>query len=121
MPREPTSARRARRLVTMALDTWGLGALVSDAEQIVSELVGNVIDHTRCRAVRVSVFQAGDRLVRISVYDRSLRVPKLKHACGSVEGGRGLVMVKALSRRWGYRRRAWGKIVWAELLVEARS
>ncbi|MEV4872884.1 ATP-binding protein [Streptomyces syringium] len=121
MPCEPASARRARLLVSAALSSWGIDQLSRDGQQVVSELVGNTIDHTRCRAVRVTVLRLSDRRVRISVFDRSLRTPEMRRPCASAEGGRGLVMVEALSQRWGYDRRVWGKIVWAELLVESSA
>lgn len=39
------SLRAARKLVTSALDDWGLSWLADDAELVIGELVGNVVHH----------------------------------------------------------------------------
>jgi anti-sigma regulatory factor (Ser/Thr protein kinase) len=116
---EPETARRARRLVSAALNTWGIGELADAGTLIVSELVGNAVRHTSCRLVRVSVRRVTDDLVRIGVADKSHALPKMDPVADGDEAGRGLVLVDALSRRWGYDEKPWGKTVWAELAVPA--
>mgnify|MGYP001953270455 CR=1 FL=1 len=117
MPCEPESARRARLLVSAALNAWGVGELDEAGRLIVSELIANSIAHTRSRAVRVVVRRPRDSVVWIGVADRSREVPERRRASRDCEGGRGLVVVGNLSRRWGYDLRNWGKIVWAEIMV----
>lgn len=119
LPCEPEAARRARRLVSAALNTWGIAELVDPGALIVSELVGNAVRHTSCRLVRVSVRRVTDDLVRIGVTDKSHALPKMDLVAGGDETGRGLVLVDALSQRWGYDKMRWGKTVWAELVAPA--
>ncbi|MDF2263952.1 ATP-binding protein [Streptomyces coacervatus] len=117
LPCEPKTARRARRLVSGALNTWGIAELVDAGTLIVSELVGNAVRHTSCRLVRVSVRRVKDDLVRIGVTDRSHALPRMDLVAEGDETGRGLVLVDALSYRWGYDEMRWGKTVWAEPAV----
>ncbi|MEU4685332.1 ATP-binding protein [Streptomyces xinghaiensis] len=117
MPCEPASARRARLLVSAALSAWGIGELAEAGVQIVAELVNNAINHTRCRVFRVLVTRPGAGVVRIGVADNCADVPEVGDFDDDSEGGRGLFLVDALSRRWGYDRKRWGKVVWAELEV----
>ncbi|WP_351222486.1 ATP-binding protein [Streptomyces sp. NPDC002133] len=118
---EPEAARRARLLVTAALHTWRLGDLTDASRLIVSELVSNAIDHTRCRLVRITVGLVGEGRVRIAVADKSRAAPALRGPGVSSETGRGLLLVNALSHRWGYDRHRWGKVVWAELRLKAEE
>ncbi|MEV5953782.1 ATP-binding protein [Streptomyces sp. NPDC051987] len=119
MPCEPESARRARLLVSAALNTWGIGELAEDGVQVVAELVNNAVRHTRCRVVRVRVTRPAEGVVRIGVADSCRDTPELGNPDDDSEGGRGLFLVEALSWRWGYDRKRWGKVVWAELEASA--
>jgi hypothetical protein len=119
LPCEPETARRARSLVSVALNTWGIAELAEAGTLIISELVGNAVRHTSCRLVRVSVRRVTDDLVRIGVTDKSHALPKMDLVTDGDETGRGLVLVDALSHRWGYDEMPWGKTVWAELAVQA--
>ncbi|MER0445749.1 ATP-binding protein [Streptomyces sp. Edi4] len=120
-PCEPESARRARLLVSAALNTWGADELVDAGTCIVSELVANAIDHTPCRLVRVTVDRASNGVVRISVADKCRATPELGRPGDDEEGGRGLLLVDAMCWRWGYDRKPWGKVVWAELREGRRA
>ncbi|MFF3845771.1 ATP-binding protein [Streptomyces sp. NPDC002328] len=114
---EPETARRARRLVSAALNNRGIGESADAGTLIVSERVGNAVRHTSCRLVRVSVWRVTNDLVRIGVTDKTHALPKMDPAAYDDEIGRGLVLVDALSHRWGYDEKRWGKTVWAELAV----
>ncbi|MEU9918904.1 ATP-binding protein [Streptomyces sp. NPDC051001] len=118
---EPESARRARLLVSAALNTWETGELAEAGAQIVAELINNTIEHTRCRSVRVLVTHPTEASVRIGVVDTCRDVPEMDRPDEDSEGGRGLVLVDALSSRWGYHRHRWGKVVWAELEMPVRQ
>jgi hypothetical protein len=119
----PESAHRARLLVCAALNTWRIGELAEAGALIVSELVGNCVRHTDCCLLRVVVRRPSPRLVRIGVADKSpYCLPELGGGDATEEGGRGLLLVDALSSRWGYdllgahpKRCPWGKETWAEL------
>ncbi|GGS79416.1 ATP-binding protein [Streptomyces cinerochromogenes] len=115
MPCEPQSAKRARSLVATALSTWGIGDLLDAGTLIVDELVTNAIDHTRSRTVRVVIRRVTRDRVRIGVADTSREVPGAGMPDEDCEGGRGLVLVDALSDRWGYDLHPTWKLVWAEL------
>ncbi|MFJ8597164.1 ATP-binding protein [Streptomyces shenzhenensis] len=104
MPCEPESARRARTLVRAALSTWDIGDLAEAGLQIVAELITNTIEHTRCRSVRVLVTRPTEGVVRIGVADTCPVVPEAGHPDDDAEDGRGLLVVEALSWRWGYDR-----------------
>ncbi|MFD5513755.1 ATP-binding protein [Streptomyces sp. NPDC127051] len=114
-PRD-TAPSRARRDVTLCLRTWGLDALVDDAQLIVSELVANAVQHTDTRRIGVSVTRHPDH-VRIVVTDtsRTLPAPATLAPDDEAEAGRGLQLVDQLTTRWGSKRFRTGKQVWAEL------
>jgi hypothetical protein len=48
------------------------------------------------------------------VFDGSLTMPRIRRASETDEGGRGLQLITALSRRWGTRYTATGKCIWTE-------
>ncbi|MFB7174555.1 ATP-binding protein [Streptomyces sp. NPDC056254] len=114
-PRD-TAPARARHDVALCLRTWGLDALVDDAQLIVSELVTNAAKHTRTRRIGVSVTRHPDH-VRIVVTDtsRTLPAPATHTPEEEAESGRGLQLVDQLTTRWGSKRFRTGKQVWAEL------
>ncbi|MGA4849206.1 ATP-binding protein [Streptomyces sp. G5(2025)] len=120
MPCKPASARRARLFVSTALHAWGIGELTEVGVLVVAELINNAIDHTRCRVVRVQVTRPADGVVRIGVADKCKDAPETGDPDDDSEEGRGLFLVEALSRRWGYDRKRWGKVVWAELEAPAK-
>lgn len=119
VPCEPESARRARLLVSAALDTWGIGELAEAGTLIVSELISNAVSHTRCRVVRVVIRRETAEVIRIGVADKCRDTPEPGRPDDDSEGGRGLLLVESLSWRWGYDLHRWGKLVWAELRVPA--
>lgn len=117
-PSEPETARRARRLVAIALETWGLTELVDSGRLIVSELVANSVEHTACHYLRVTVTRLETGRVRIAVLDRSRQEPTPRTASETDEDGRGLLVVAVLSDKTGTDRLRWGKRVWSELATE---
>jgi anti-sigma regulatory factor (Ser/Thr protein kinase) len=119
VPCEPESARRARLLVSSALDTWGIGELAEVGTLIVSELISNAVSHTACCLIRVVIRRETTEVIRIGVADNCRDTPSPGCPAGDSEGGRGLLLVESLSWRWGYDLHRWGKLVWAELRVPA--
>jgi anti-sigma regulatory factor (Ser/Thr protein kinase) len=117
VPCEPESARRARVLVSGALNTWEMGELAEAGTLIVSELINNTVDHTRCHAVQIMVQRRTDDVIRIGVADECRDTPKPGRPGKDSEDGRGLILVAELSWRWGYHVHRRGKLVWAELRV----
>jgi hypothetical protein len=109
------AVRQARNVVTDACLRWDLPDLVASASLIASELVGNVVDHAGTMAtLRVSL---RPRFVTIAVRDGSTEEPRRVHP--TAEGGRGLMLVAAMARSWGWLPVDGGKVVWASLNRES--
>ncbi|HTJ70533.1 MAG TPA: SpoIIE family protein phosphatase [Actinospica sp.] len=51
----------------------------------------------------------------IEVYDQDVRMPRVRTAAATDEGGRGLFLVDQLSKRWGARDTPTGKAVWFQV------
>ncbi|MFF0042521.1 SpoIIE family protein phosphatase [Streptomyces mirabilis] len=111
LPEDPRAAGQARRHIREQLHTWGLDDLTPTTELLASELVGNVVRHAK-GPVRLRLLH-GPELV-CEVFDGSLTMPRIRRASETDEGGRGLQLVTALSRRWGTRYTATGKCIWTE-------
>ncbi|MGW3128814.1 ATP-binding SpoIIE family protein phosphatase [Streptomyces sp. NPDC001123] len=111
LPDDPRAAGQARELVRDQLSRWGLDDLSMTTELLVSELVGNVIRHAR-GPMRLRLLRS--RILTCEVYDGSLSTPRIRHATYTDEGGRGLQLVAALSRRWGARYLSDAKCIWTE-------
>ncbi|OIV35835.1 hypothetical protein BIV57_19510 [Mangrovactinospora gilvigrisea] len=126
-PTVESSVPQARRAVRDLLGSHGLAPgdpVVQDLLLIVSELVTNAVRHAALLTpeVRVEVAFQG-AWVRVAVQDRH---PYRPHALmsGATDfgrtGGRGLLLVKALTDEGGgrcdvLRTEDGGKVVWAEL------
>lgn len=78
---------------------------------VVSELVTNVIRHATGTA---TVRLIRDQSLTLEVSDGATTVPHLRHARIQDEDGRGLLIVAALTDRWGTRYTEDGKTVWTE-------
>jgi PAS domain S-box-containing protein len=57
----------------------------------------------------------GHESIWVEVFDSDMRLPRIRSAGESDEGGRGLYLVEQLSTRWGSRPTKDGKAVWFEL------
>ncbi|MFE5118047.1 ATP-binding protein [Streptomyces sp. NPDC056669] len=116
MRRVPESAEAARKLVRTALAAWSQEDLAEDAVLVITELVSNAVDHARLESIRVVVSRPSEKFVRLGVVDRSRNIPYLRtDSNGDNTRGRGLLLVDALTDRWGTDRYRWGKQVWGEL------
>ncbi|MGW2766446.1 ATP-binding protein [Streptomyces sp. NPDC001275] len=104
------------------MDAWGFpyGSEVGEnVTLVVAELAANAVRHGSVpgRDFRVRLLWEG-AVVRVEVADaRTERLPVLREPDG--EGGRGLLPVAAVSKRWGVEPRAGRayKVVWAEVRV----
>ncbi|QFR97514.1 ATP-binding protein [Streptomyces tsukubensis] len=137
-------ARLARLLAVNQFDAWGWphrSETSHNAALLVAELASNAVLHADLRGRDFRLHLALDEAVdparlpsvlRIEVTDaRGERLPRTRDqiqaasvpgtTCGAecqAEGGRGLLLVQALSTRWGVRPYPpSGKTVWCELNV----
>ena len=130
----PEAPRLARMFTLQVLNGWGMDPIAGDAELIVGELAANAIGAASApggylradgmgRPPELWLWLLGNRAeVRLEVWDSipaRYGVPVLGHFGLGAESGRGLAIVAALSRSWG-----WGiapdqgaKRVWALLEV----
>jgi anti-sigma regulatory factor (Ser/Thr protein kinase) len=123
----PTATPCARLHARTIACEWGLGSLADPIELVVSELVTNAvrasIDHDgrprysveyglACIHLRLST----DKLAAlIEVWDENAMPPTPVQPGLADEGGRGLMLVDALTTRWGWNLSpsGRGKVVWA--------
>lgn len=115
VPADGTATRSARALVRdLCATTTSVGPqTVETAVLLVTELVTNAIEHGGGTAV---VDAEVDRTrLRVAVADSDPRLPTAQLAAIDAERGRGLLLVEALSSRWGATPQGAGKSVWFEL------
>lgn len=121
------SVRAAREFASDTLQNWRLGSLFDDVSLVVSELVTNALRHGIGLMDDAPVWGAGGPVPKVrlrmlldghyvicAVEDPNDEIPIRRHPDYISEHGRGLCLVEACSRRWGWGRRdAGGKVVWA--------
>ncbi|MFF3767718.1 SpoIIE family protein phosphatase [Streptomyces sp. NPDC001922] len=118
--RLPDAVLHARRFAARKLRAWGLEEEVDAALLVVSELVTNALLHTQ-GAVRLDLTLGVDRL-RVAVSDSSPRAPaKPVIVDWESTGGRGILLVEAMSSAWGSVPVSGGKQVWSEIVVPPRE
>ncbi|AEV83623.1 hypothetical protein ACWT_2818 [Actinoplanes sp. SE50] len=108
------AARRGRDLATEACTRWALPALAGPAGLVAGELVTNAVDHARTMAdLR---FTLSRRYLMIAVRDGSAEPPRCDPGTTTDPAApRGLMLVEAVSHRWGHLPTDGGKVVWAAL------
>ncbi|GGV78522.1 hypothetical protein GCM10010294_47600 [Streptomyces griseoloalbus] len=119
-PARPEAATQARRDIALALETWGLPHLSFAAEQIVTELVANAVEHTDAATVGASITRTGEGSARIVVTDTSRTRPTPVVPPADAEHGRGLLLVEALANDWGSELVHGGKRMGAELRTDTK-
>jgi anti-anti-sigma regulatory factor len=114
------AARRARQLVTEACGVWDLPDLAGPACIVVTEMVNNVVAHARTpMTVRLAL---RDDTLTVAVHDQSPVVPRFTGPVPATSyGGRGLLLIDSVARRWGSLQLAGGKVVWAILHRDDQS
>ena len=86
---------------------------IDDALIVISELVQNVTQHTDSHG-ELTVTLRSDTVL-IEVGDTSTVTPQPRNPGPDRIGGRGLLLIAAVSQQWGVRSCPNGKIVWVEL------
>jgi Histidine kinase-like ATPase domain len=111
------AARQARQLVTDACARWDLRQLAGPACIAVTELANNVVVHAKTRmTVRLA---RRDGALHVAVRDYSAQQPVFRGLVAhNSTGGRGLLLVDTVARRWGTTMLDDGKVVWAALYPE---
>lgn len=129
----PTAVACARLHARQVMWEWGLAELSDAVEQVVSELVTNGVTAAVACSNAPRLFalpfvrlrlSADQQHALVEVWDSSPSLPVLADVDLDSESGRGLLLVEAISARWGYYyvtcevtptepRDPAGKIVWA--------
>jgi hypothetical protein len=90
-------------------------AVALDIQAVVSELITNSV---RAEARHLTLAIDGHHTrVALAATDDAPGDPVKQEPAPNVDHGRGLLIVDALSARWGVRREAGSKTVWAEVRV----
>ncbi|GAA4609724.1 anti-sigma regulatory factor (Ser/Thr protein kinase) [Actinoplanes octamycinicus] len=113
VPRGPQAPAAARGAVIDALRGWGLHeqAWLGNVSVVVSELVTNAVLHGG--GPITLILRLDERGLTLTVADGSPALPHRRDP--DLTGGRGLMLIEALSSRWGVLHDPGGKRVWAEL------
>ena len=112
---DAASVPKARHVVRTVLDGAGLDEMaLAEIEIVVSEIVGNAVRHAQGDVMQVRLRRTGN-VLRIAVHDRSSSPPAPREASFDDESGRGMMIIGALSSRWGWEPRPDGKVVWADV------
>lgn len=116
---DPSAAGHARRWITDLLARWDLAAAADDLRLVVSELVSNAVLHAR--TILDVALSVAEGVLELSVSDRDARSPRPRpqRADDAATGGRGLLLVEALSDDWGVAERMEGKQVWFRVAAPA--
>lgn len=127
----PSAVSLTRRFTEAYLRKWRLDAMTDTADLVVSELVTNAItatgvteapaDYADLRDVKLARVIIRLRLsassLLIETWDSDSHPPVPARPGELDEGGRGLMLVSALTAAWGHYGSAGGKVVWAEIAI----
>ncbi|GAA1899721.1 hypothetical protein GCM10009716_06870 [Streptomyces sodiiphilus] len=121
LPARPESAATARAWTRELLQQhWLLPPrLTDDAVLLVSELTGNVIQHTGAEFLGLRIRRRRG-WIRAEVRDPSRALPCLLPIRGLETSGHGLFLVDAIADRWGVDLLPRGKCTWFEMRVTGR-
>jgi anti-sigma regulatory factor (Ser/Thr protein kinase) len=98
---EPTAAKAARDFAGECLTAHGRADLRERAEEVISELATNAIRHAPLGGMFAVRFARSGHTYVFDVIDRHPDAcPKVRDAGELDEGGRGLILVEALTDAW---------------------
>ena len=113
LPRTRPAVAGARRWLTDTLTAWGVtGDQLDNAVLALSEVVTNAVEHAAGDGHSTLTAALWHGHLRVTVSDPD---PEVRVSAGGDEGGRGLLLVRALTARHGVTRTATGKVVWFEM------
>lgn len=111
LPPHPIAAEQARILTTIALTHWNILDIADNALIISSELVTNAVKLGD--VFHLSLVRQG-RALLVEVHDHSEAAPDRRRRSVDRVDGRGLLLVEACAKDWGWRlEEEGGKTVWA--------
>lgn len=117
LPRALTSVRTARAWLAETLAGWDVDDdTVDSAVLVVSEITTNAIVHNAGIGDTTITAAWWHGHLRITVSDPDLQIPVPDLA--DDEHGRGLLIVTAVTTRWGATKTSGGKVTWFELTSE---
>lgn len=123
----PSAVPCARLHARQRLWEWNLTRLSECAELVVSELVTNAVAASRAVTpappVRLWLLAAPARVL-VAVWDAVTQPPVPREAAHDAEGGRGLLLVDAMSKQWDWyfpQEDTGGKVVWALHVIDELS
>ena len=108
-----TDSSSVRRAVLTFLSGCQDADQVQDSLLVITELVQNVVRHTDNGGDVVLSRRPGAVLIEVS--DASSEMPRALGSDSRRSGGRGLLLVRAMSLAWGMKRIVGGKVVWAKM------
>ncbi|MFI5496654.1 ATP-binding protein [Actinoplanes sp. NPDC051859] len=114
-----TDCADLRQQARPVLAQWQSPPLVEDTLLVITELVQNVEQHTTSGG-ELAIYRH-DNVVHIEVTDSCSNMPHARTADPRRIGGRGLLVVSAITTSWGAHRIHQGKIVWAHIAVNEPS
>jgi anti-sigma regulatory factor (Ser/Thr protein kinase) len=122
----PSAVPCARAHAKQLLWEWGLTELTESVELLVTELTTNAMRASQSfdpiQPIRFWLLSDKVRVL-IMVWDGSPQQPMRMDVDEEAESGRGLLLVEAMSDRWGsYIPKLWGgKVVWCEVSGDASA
>jgi anti-sigma regulatory factor (Ser/Thr protein kinase) len=118
----PTAIACARGHTLNVLAEWGLHELADDAALLVSEMMTNAYEASASLPEFPPIvlqLLANETTLVIQAWDQSPDDLKPQEVDDDSECGRGLLVVQALSQRWGVERTGYRrKVVWCELRID---
>jgi anti-sigma regulatory factor (Ser/Thr protein kinase) len=114
LPMRLSSAAEARAGVREACADWGIRAAAATLELVVTELVSNAVQHAGSAPLVTLGLRGDEATVTVEdVFPGERPRPQLTSTDAPECGGKGLLLVAALTRSWGVIDRVGGKAVWA--------
>jgi anti-sigma regulatory factor (Ser/Thr protein kinase) len=117
----PTAVSCARAYAAQVMCEWGMRSVADTVELVVSELMTNAVTASRAldggpHPVRLWLLSDRKRVL-VLVWDACPDSPVRMEPDACTEGGRGLMLVDAVSADWNWYAAQWdrieGKAVWA--------
>lgn len=113
LPATPAAASQARRALGACV---GAGELADDGRLALSEAVANAVEHTVTKRLRLVIShdeETGSLMCAVRDGHAGLvSADRTRVGCAEPEAGRGLGIIAALSRSWGFSTYGFGKWLW---------